>query len=169
MHNHRGASYQEMQIKKERTGKSVNDNKKAVLLKDEYILLQKLYEDFDNKGLTIKNWAITVALTIIGASILYDNKNLLWLGMAAALIFWYLEGYWRGLAHFLGVRIQDIEKGFRENALQGEIPLQIYSTWDREFKLIKDQTFAHMFKRPAFLPHALIPFFYLILYFVIWK
>lgn len=40
---------------------------RADLLKDEYIMLQHLYEDIDNKGLTIKNWAITAALAAIGA------------------------------------------------------------------------------------------------------
>ena len=43
-------------------------NKLADLLKDEYIMLQTAYEDIDGKGLTIKNWAITVSLAIIGTS-----------------------------------------------------------------------------------------------------
>ena len=54
----------------------MDPNKLADLLKDEYMMLQTLYEDMDSKGLTIKNWAITVALAIIGTSILNHQKNL---------------------------------------------------------------------------------------------
>jgi len=147
----------------------MNDDKRAELLKDEYIMLQKQYDDIDAKGLTIKNWAITVALTIVGASIVYNNKNLLWLGIAASLIFWYLEGYWRGLSHFFAIRIQKIETAFLGDAWKKENPLQVYSAWDEEYKKVKDQTFRYMFKRPSLLPHVVIPIFILIIYFFIWK
>lgn len=142
-------------------------NKLADLLKDEYIMLQTLYEDMDGKGLTIKNWAITVALAIIGTSFLNDKKNLLWLAFAASFVFWYLEAYWRGLSHFFAVRIQDIETAIQKGTWEKELPLQVYSTWSREFEKTKDQTFRYMFKRASFLPHAVIPIFIGILY-LIW-
>ena len=142
-------------------------NKLADLLKDEYIMLQTLYEDMDSKGLTIKNWAITVALAIIGTSFLNDKKNLLWLAFAASFVFWYLEAYWRGLSHFFAVRIQDIERAIQKGTWEKELPLQVYSTWSREFEKTKDQTFRYMFKRASFLPHAVIPIFIGILY-LIW-
>jgi hypothetical protein len=144
----------------------MNEDKRADLLKDEYLMLQKQYGDMDGKGLTIKNWAITVALTIIGASFVYHNKNLLWLGMAAALIFWYLEGYWRGLSHFFVVRIRRIETVLQSDAWKRETPLQVYSAWDEEYKKVKDQTLRAMFKRASLLPHVFIPVFILILYFL---
>lgn len=142
-------------------------NKLADLLKDEYIMLQTLFEDMDGKGLTIKNWAITVALAIIGTSFLNDKKNLLWLAFAASFVFWYLEAYWRGLSHFFAVRIQDIETAIQKGTWEKELPLQVYSTWSREFEKTKDQTFRYMFKRASFLPHAVIPIFIGILY-LIW-
>ena len=142
-------------------------NKLADLLKDEYIMLQTLYEDMDSKGLTIKNWAITVALAIIGTSFLNDKKNLLLLAFAASFVFWYLEAYWRGLSHFFAVRIQDIERAIQKGTWEKELPLQVYSTWSREFEKTKDQTFRYMFKRASFLPHAVIPIFIGILY-LIW-
>jgi hypothetical protein len=145
---------------------NMNEDKRADLLKDEYLMLQKQYGDMDGKGLTIKNWAITVALTIIGASFVYHNKNLLWLGMAAALIFWYLEGYWRGLSHFFVVRIRRIEAVMQSDAWKRETPLQVYSAWDAEYQKVKDQTFRAMFKRASLLPHVFIPVFILILYFL---
>lgn len=139
----------------------------ADLLKDEYIMLQKAYEDMDGKGLTIKGWSITVALAIIGTSILNDKKELLWLAFAASFVFWYLEAYWRGLSHFFAVRIQNIEAAIKNGTWEKELPLQIYSTWDDEYRKKKDQTLRYMFKRASFLPHGLMPVFILIIYFVL--
>jgi len=68
----------------------LDEDKRADLLKDEYIMLQQFYEQIDNKGLTIKNWSITVALAAIGTGILY-NKNVLWAGFAAACC----SGIWK--------------------------------------------------------------------------
>jgi len=147
---------------------TMEPNKLADLLKDEYIMLQKSYEDMDSKGLTIKNWAITVALAIIGTSILNDKKDLLWLAFAASFVFWYLEAYWRGLSHFFAVRIQNIETVMRDGTWEQEFPLQVYATWADEYKKSKDQTFRYMFKQASFLPHALMPVFILILYFIPW-
>ena len=144
----------------------MNRNKLADLLKDEYIMLQTLYEDMDSKGLTIKVWAITVALAIIGTSILNDEKNLLWLAFGTSFVFWYLEAYWRGLSHFFAVRIKNIEAALRNNTWEKELPLQVYSTWSEEYKKSKDQTFRYMFKRASFLPHGLMPIFILIIYFI---
>ena len=139
----------------------------ADLLKDEYIMLQTAYEDMDNKGLTIKGWAITVTLAIIGTSILNDNKELLWLAFAASFVFWYLEAYWRGLSHFFAVRIQNIEAAISNGTWEKELPLQVYSTWDKEYKKSKNQTLKYMFKRTSFLPHGLMPIFILIIYFAL--
>ena len=141
-------------------------DKLADLLKDEYIMLQQMYEDMDSKGLTIKNWAITVVLAIIGISILNDSKNLLWLAFAASFVFWYLEAYWRGLSHFFAVRIKNIEAAIQNGTWEKELPLQVYSTWTKEYEKTKDQTFRYMFKRASFLPHALIPIFILVIYFI---
>ncbi len=144
----------------------MNPDKLADLLKDEYIMLQTLYEDMDSKGLTIKSWAITVALAIIGTSILNNEKNLLWLAFGTSFVFWYLEAYWRGLSHFFAVRIKNIEAALRNNTWEKELPLQVYSTWSEEYKRSKDQTFRYMFKRASFLPHGLIPIFIVIIYFI---
>jgi hypothetical protein len=144
----------------------MNPDKLADLLKDEYIMLQTLYEDMDSKGLTIKSWAITVALAIIGTSILNHEKNLLWLAFGTAFVFWYLEAYWRGLSHFFAVRIKNIEAALRNNTWEKELPLQVYSTWSEEYKKSKDQTLRYMFKRASFLPHGLIPILIVIIYFI---
>ncbi len=134
------------------------------LLKDEYVMLQQFYEDIDEKGLNIKNWSVTVALATIGAGLVY-NKNILLLTCAAALMFWVLEGYWRGLSYFFVVRIKQIEKAFAEDKEGEEIPLQVYSTWGKAYDKEKDQTLRYMFRFNAMLPHVAIAIVSLLLYF----
>src|SRR6266498_5045928 len=111
----------------------MNEDKLADLLKDEYVMLQHFYEDIDGKGLTIKSWAITVALATIGTGILY-RKEVLLMGFFAALVFWYLEAHWRGLSHFFSVRIRNIELAFQSDQWKSELPLQVYATWSEEYK-----------------------------------
>src|SRR5262245_61407886 len=124
----------------------MNEDKRIDLFKDEYIMLQQFYEDIDSKGLTIKSWAITVALPAIGTGILY-RKEVLLIGLFASLVFWYLEAYWRGLSHFFSARIKAIELVFQNGKWNEEVPLQVYSTWAAEYKKSKDQTLRYMFKQ----------------------
>jgi hypothetical protein len=126
-------------------------------------MLQQFYEDIDEKGLNIKNWSVTVALATIGAGLVY-NRNILLLTFAAAIMFWILEGYWRGLSYFFVVRIKDIEKAFADGRAEQEIPLQVYSTWEKAYDKDKDQTLSYIFKFNAMLPHLAIALVSLILY-----
>lgn len=152
--------------KPKKDGNSMNEDTRAELLKDEYIMLQHFYEDIDSKGLTIKNWAITVALATIGTGLLYRREVLL-VGFVAALAFWYLEAHWRGLSHFFSVRIKNIEKVFQNGQWKEETPLQVYSTWTKEYADAKDQTLRYMFRQSSYLPHVLIAIVCLVLYWAI--
>jgi hypothetical protein len=143
----------------------MNDETRAGLLKDEYIMLQHFYEEIDSKGLTIKNWAITVALAAIGAGLVY-RKEILLVSFFASLVFWYLEAYWRGLSHFFSTRIQEIERAFQSGTWREEIPLQVYSTWSKEYTQVRDQTVKYLFKQSSILPHTLIAAISLALYFL---
>jgi len=136
----------------------------ANLLKDEYVMLQQFYEDIDEKGLNIKNWSITVALTAIGTGLFYD-RNVLLIASAAALMFWVLEAYWRGLSYFFVVRIQEIEKIFSKGKEDTAIPLQVYSTWSKAYKDSGGKTLEYMFKFSSLLPHVAIIAISLLLYF----
>jgi hypothetical protein len=106
----------------------MDEDERAELLKDGYIMLQHFYEDIDGKGLMIKNWSITVALAAIGAGFIY-GRELFLAGSVSSLVFWYLEAHWRGLSYFFSVRIKDIESAFRSEKWKKETPLQVYSTW----------------------------------------
>ena len=143
----------------------MDEDKRADLLKDEYVMLQQFYEDIDGKGLTIKNWAITVALAAIGTGILY-SKVVLLVGFVASLVFWYLEAHWRGLSYFFSARIRHIESAFESGKWKAETPLQVYSTWSKVYEKEKDQTLKYMFKQTTYLPHVLIAVVCLVLYFL---
>jgi len=134
------------------------------LLKDEYVMLQQFYQDIDEKGLNIKNWSITVALTSVGVGLFYE-RNILWIACAAAFMFWVLEAYWRGLSYFFGVRIKQIEKAFEEGRAESETPLQVYSTWEEAYITSKNQTIRYMFKFSSVIPHVPIMLVCIILYF----
>lgn len=134
----------------------MDSDKRAEFLKDEYVMLQQFYEDIDTKGLTIKNWAVTVGLATIGAGFLYNNDWLFLIAAITAVVFWYLEAYWRGLSHFFAVRIMEIEGIFASGKFDKTIPLQVYSKWDEEFKKSGDQTMNYMRKFAPSMPQAYI-------------
>jgi len=134
----------------------MDKNQRAELLKDEYIMLQKFYEEIDGKGLTIKNWAITVALATIGAGLLYKSTLILAISFGASLVFWYLEAHWRGLSYFFTVRIHEIEAIFKDGKTDKAVPLQVYSKWNEEYNKVGDQTFKYMQKLRVAIPHVLI-------------
>ena len=144
----------------------MDEDTQVNLLKDEYIMLQNFYEDIDSKGLTIKNWAITVALAAIGAGVLYQKEMLL-VGFFVSLAFWYQEAYWRGLSYFFAVRIKDLEKAFRSKQWEDETPLQVYSTWTAEYQKVGPKTFKYLFTQTTILPHILIAPICLLLYFLL--
>jgi hypothetical protein len=144
----------------------MDKNKRAEILKDEYVMLQQFYEDIDGKGLTIKNWSITVALATIGAGLLYKNGLLFLFAFFAAIVFWGLEAHWRGLSHFFAVRIQEIEAIFKDGKSDKAIPLQAYSKWSEEYDRVKDQTLEYMKKMKVAVPHVLIAGISLILFVV---
>src|SRR6516225_840362 len=85
-------------------------------LKDEYLLLQDQYEDFDRRTLTIKGWIATGAVAALAISFGSSNKYSYLIPILVALlaaVFWYLEGYWRLFQEAIGDRIRVIEAYFR--------------------------------------------------------
>ena len=73
----------------------MNADTKLQLLKDEYLLLQRIYEDFDSRALTIKGWSATVGIAAIGVG--FYQSSYLWLFAAgSSAVFWFLEGLVHG-------------------------------------------------------------------------
>lgn len=136
------------------------------LLKDEYVMLQGFYEDIDRRCLMIKNWDVTVGLAALGAGALYSG--LFFLGaFLAAIMFWYLETYWRGLGYFFARRIKQIEAGLSDKGWEKMAPLQTYHTWEQEYDKVGSQKFRYLFREITLLPHVAIAITGLVM-FLLW-
>lgn len=104
-------------------------DEKTSLLKDEYLLIMRFYEDLDARLITIKGWSSTVAIAAIGFGVQY-GKPLLWLfASAASLVFWVLESIWKSFQYAYRYRIEAIETAFREQTLDSIQPFQAYMSW----------------------------------------
>ena len=106
---------------------------KIGLLKDEYLLLQKFYEDFDGRIVTIKGWSATVGLAALGGG--FYQSRFLWLFAAgAAAIFWLVEALWKSFQYMYAPRIQELEKAFERDSFENIAPLQVYSSWFKQLQ-----------------------------------
>lgn len=113
-------------------------------LKDEYLLLQNLYEDFDRRSLTIKGWIATGAVTALAIS--FTNEKTQWVRyvplimVLIAVTFWFLEATWKQFQYAFRDRIRSIEAYFRGDAdiLEKDIkPFQAYHSWSTS--LLEDE------------------------------
>ena len=108
----------------------VTNEQRLGFLKDEYLLLQQTYEDFDRRTLTIKSWAVTVALGAIVLGFQYEKQNLWPLAAVASLLFWLIEARWKTFQYAHANRIRRIEGFFRgEPEIDDIVPFQIYHEW----------------------------------------
>jgi hypothetical protein len=113
---------------------------RVALLRDEYLLLQKFYEDFDSQILQIKGWNTTVGLAAIGAG--FYKTRFLWLfASGVAVIFWIVEALWKSFQYMYAPRIQQIESAFRSESFNDVAPLQIYTSWFERFNKVGFERF----------------------------
>jgi hypothetical protein len=133
----------------------LNLDSRISLIKDEYLMLQGFYEDIDNRCITIKGWSITAGLAAIGAGFVYSELLFL-AAVFTSFLFWYLEGYWRGLSFFFSRRILEIEAGIRAGEWDSLTPLQVYHSWERNFDQHGNQTWRYMRKEPSRMPHLFL-------------
>ena len=111
----------------------MNRDQKLGFLRDEYLLIQKQYEDFDTRIITIKGWSATVGLAAIGVGFQYSKY--LWLCAAGlGLTFWVLEAMWKSFQYNYGERIETLEEGFRSGDIDKIKPFQIYASWFEAFQ-----------------------------------
>jgi hypothetical protein len=113
----------------------VDESTKLGFLRDEYVLLQKLYEDFDARALTIKGWSATIGIAAIGVG--FYQSAYLWLFAAgAALAFWNLEALWKTFQYCYSERIKELEEVFRSGRTVDVSPFQVYGSWIRSWQRI---------------------------------
>jgi hypothetical protein len=112
-----------------------SDEQRRNYLKDEYLLLQNQYEDYDKRSLTIKSWVSGGAIAALALAFNSSYKAVLFVpvivGVIVAVI-WYLEAYWKLFQYALADRIRMIEAYFRNDPdilIKDMSPFQIYHWW----------------------------------------
>lgn len=132
----------------------MKDESKISFLKDEYLLLQRFYEDFDGRVMTIKGWSATVAIAAIGVGF-YQTEYLWLFAAAASLIFWLLETTWKSFQYMYAPRIEAIEEAFRNDDFSEIAPFQIYTSWFEVFTENGFQLFQNFRLPIVFFPHLI--------------
>lgn len=139
---------------------TVEDEENRQLLKDEYLLLHNIYEDFDRRRLTIKGWIGAGAMA--GLALGLDNSRSigghLWpIAAALAGCFWIIEWRWKIFQDSHQGRIYHIERIFRgDRNVHGidAVPFQIFCWWDKTFAKWTLRKIGVIFIPSVMLPYA---------------
>ena len=134
----------------------MEERQKIEMLKDEYLHLQRVVEDFDSKSITIKAWSVTGSLAVIGIGLDKGTKPELFLvASLASVAFLIIECFWKSFQLAFYGRVEEIERWFR-SPVEDIFPFQISSTWDKNWQgglvsVLKIMIWPHVF-----LPHAIV-------------
>ncbi|WP_130854970.1 hypothetical protein [Olivibacter jilunii] len=139
------------------------------LLKEEYLHLQKIVEEFDGKTITIKAWSVTGSLVAIGTGFsnnVHFGNALFLIGALSSFLFWIVEANWKAYQLSYYQRITRIETHFRGGDYTSafQISCTWAESWHNEFKKRRIEI---MFWPGVMLPHAVIVVGGIILFFVI--
>jgi hypothetical protein len=164
----------------------VNETEKEALLKEEYFFLQKAFEDFDLKSLTIKGWVTTgsAAAFILGVKWQEVATPTVVAVIAVSAVVWIIEAIWKLSQKAFSNRIRTIEAYFRSDKTvvkQDVFPLQIYNSWYEAYyadlpvytyeidmglrnKGIQERFFKMLFRPSVFFPYLPIIAICLVVY-----
>lgn len=70
-------------------------DRRLLVALEEFKIVQKRIEHFDQLALTIKSWSITLSAVAIGFGFVENKQTLFILASLSALIFWYLEASYK--------------------------------------------------------------------------
>jgi hypothetical protein len=142
----------------------MEDSEMRALLKDEYLHLQKVIEEFDGRAITIKAWSVTFSLVVLVGAFASHVAAAVLIGSFSAALFWTIEGYWKTFQYAYYDRSGKIERFFAGEINQ-LVPLQIGSSWFKRWKTGGNRRLLRiMFWPHVALPHVLIFFVGLLLF-----
>ena len=137
---------------------------KDELLKDEYLHIQSVIEEFDGRMLTIKAWSVSFSLAAFGGAFAAHAAALLLIASLSAFMFWLIEGLWKTFQYAHYYRSIKIEEYFSKQ-VEDIDPMQIGSSWQVHWKrggrkrLFRIMTWPHVY-----LPHGVIFVLGIVLY-----
>jgi hypothetical protein len=119
-----------------------SDDQTIAFLKDEWVLLQNQYEDFDKRSLTIKGWVSSGAVAALGLAFNAPQHGAFVAGIAVivVLMVWYLEATWKVFQYCFVERITVLETFFEKGG-PVPVPLQAFTAWRTAFKDRRDWRF----------------------------
>lgn len=128
-------------------------DEKASLLRDEYLQIQKIIEDFDAKSLTIKAWSVTLSAAALVAAYAENAPFALLVGSGSAVAFWIVEALWKAMQQAFYARQRSIEAWMRNDGDEVH-PLQITTAWHSAWQ---DQGRARKALGTMAWPHVFMP------------
>jgi len=111
----------------------MTDDQLSSALQAEYLQLQKTIEDFDSRALTIKAWSVSFSLVAVAGAFVSNSDVVLLVASLSALLFWLLEGTWKGFQYAYYRRSKSIEAHFRGD-VSLPAPFQIGTTWSASWR-----------------------------------
>jgi len=130
----------------------VEESQKLGFLKDEYLHLQKVIEDFDGRAVTIKAWSVSFSLAALVGSFVSHASSVLLLASFSTLLFWITEAFWKTFQYAYYDRAGKLERFFAGD-LKDLVPFQIGASWYNRWS--KGGT--KRFLRIMFWPHVALP------------
>lgn len=127
------------------------------LVKEEYFHLQKTVEDFDQRGLTIKAWSVTLSMGGIAAAFTQKQPGLLLLASLSAILFWLIEAIWKRFQLAYYYRIKNIEAYLSGESPDGFSAPRITRDWSTGFRQYSLQRV--IWWPQIFLPHLVVALF----------
>jgi len=142
----------------------VDAQQKNAFLKDEYLHLQKVIEDFDGRAVTIKAWSISFSMVAIGGALATHAPLALLVASVSAALFWLIEGFWKTFQDAYFERAYRIEAFFAGDG-DDLVPLQISRSWHQRWKRSGSRRLWRIMSWPhVALPHAAVLLVGLVLY-----
>jgi uncharacterized protein (DUF1810 family) len=98
-------------------------------LRAEYLLIQNMYEAFDQRALSLKSLATPLLGAGVAIGVKEQAATILVATALVALCLWFLEGLWKSFQYCLVPRIKTLEAWFRGPESAGTPPFQVYAAW----------------------------------------
>lgn len=126
-------------------------------LREEWLLLQKQYEDFDQRALNLK----ALSTPLLGAGFAASIKDEVVLYVLATVVvafcLWMLEVMWKTFQYCFTDRIKAIERYFiRPDENSDFKPYQVYTSWVEVFD--REKWNARLWLDRAFQPFVMLPY-----------
>lgn len=126
-------------------------------LRDEWLLLQKQYEDFDQRALTLKGLSTPLLGAGYAAGVKDGAETIVLATMMVAACLWALETMWKMFQYSLTDRIKALEDYFRDpDSCQDYKPFQVFTSWGQSFA--RDKMNWYLWRERSLLPFVMLPY-----------